>query len=298
MGILRKELDYLIILGWSANDTTGMEHVVLYHPARSQDPQEFRVCGLGIREEMMSGFVDRPAGTGSYLFALFLRPIILKTAEGVSLHKANTFVIWGPHDHHYYGSLDAVWDHSWLHCGGRMVEEGLGAVGIACNQAMPLPDPEVFEWHLQAIHREMTAMVAPDRAILANIFRNLLLEVSRAVNGNVRGSGVPESYVEVCGFLERQYGRRVTLAELARRVHYSVPHFCRLFRRHFGTTPLDYHHRLRMHHASLLLRDRNLRIGEIAVRLGYEDACYFSRVFKKFFRVSPREMRLAFFQTN
>ena len=47
----------------------------------------------------------------------------------------------------------------------------------------------------------------------------------------------------------------------------------------------------RLQQAAYLLRDRNLRITDVARQVGYEDLFYFSKLFKDRYGVSPREFR-------
>lgn len=64
----------------------------------------------------------------------------------------------------------------------------------------------------------------------------------------------------------------------------------KLFKKEIGVTPLEYMTRLRMKKASTMLTaqgDSDYSVAEIARLCGYEDALYFSRVFKKTFGVSP-----------
>ncbi len=64
----------------------------------------------------------------------------------------------------------------------------------------------------------------------------------------------------------------------------------KLFKKEVGATPLEYMTRLRMKKASTMLiaqGDSDYSVAEIARLCGYEDALYFSRVFKKTFGVSP-----------
>lgn len=64
----------------------------------------------------------------------------------------------------------------------------------------------------------------------------------------------------------------------------------KLFKKEIGVTPLEYMTRLRMKKASTMLTaqgDNGYSVAEIARLCGYEDALYFSRVFKKTFGVSP-----------
>ena len=66
----------------------------------------------------------------------------------------------------------------------------------------------------------------------------------------------------------------------------------KLFRSQIGCTPAAYLERLRMEHAVKLLavqRVPRYTVSDVAERCGYYDANYFTRVFKKYMGVSPRE---------
>ncbi len=64
----------------------------------------------------------------------------------------------------------------------------------------------------------------------------------------------------------------------------------KLFKKEIGVTPLEYMTRLRMKKAAAMLTAQggnDYSVAEIARLCGYEDALYFSRVFKKTYGVSP-----------
>lgn len=71
----------------------------------------------------------------------------------------------------------------------------------------------------------------------------------------------------------------------------SPSHFIRCFKAELRVTPNVYYTRLRMEKARLLLRETDLKVREIAARLGYDDPFYFSNVFKKCVGVSPEQYR-------
>ena len=59
-----------------------------------------------------------------------------------------------------------------------------------------------------------------------------------------------------------------------------------------GVTPLEYLTGLRMKKAEIMLTSqwtRDYAVGEIAELCGYENALYFSRVFRKHFGCSPSQ---------
>jgi iron complex transport system substrate-binding protein len=101
----------------------------------------------------------------------------------------------------------------------------------------------------------------------------------------------PAPFRDLRHFVESEFAQPMTLAMLARKVNLSVPHFCSEFHRYFGTSPIDYLIRHRMHQAAYLLKDRNLRVSDVAPLVGYDDVFHFSKLFKKHFGVSPRATR-------
>lgn len=81
------------------------------------------------------------------------------------------------------------------------------------------------------------------------------------------------------------------LDAIAKNFHVSKAHLCRIAKRELGTTIGELFESMKMEWAKVLLRDPNLRIGEIARRTGYEDPYYFSRVFRRRAGHSPRAWR-------
>ena len=63
----------------------------------------------------------------------------------------------------------------------------------------------------------------------------------------------------------------------------------RLFKKYMNMTINDYVIELRMKHAAYLLRDTYMNVNEAADYLGFSSVSYFSRVFKKYYGVSPSE---------
>lgn len=82
-----------------------------------------------------------------------------------------------------------------------------------------------------------------------------------------------------------------TVRQLAEAVRASEPHLRKLFIRDTGMPPLQYLHRWKAKMAMRRLAASDERVSEIAYALGYEDANYFSRMFKKAVGFSPLEYR-------
>ena len=58
-----------------------------------------------------------------------------------------------------------------------------------------------------------------------------------------------------------------------------------------NASPLQYLQGLRIEHAKELLKQSNLAVSEVADMVGYQDASYFTSLFKKATAVTPIEYR-------
>ncbi|MBR2337229.1 MAG: helix-turn-helix transcriptional regulator, partial [Clostridia bacterium] len=83
-----------------------------------------------------------------------------------------------------------------------------------------------------------------------------------------------EKYADICGI--------------------SAAHFYNCFRESFGKSPVEYRNSLRLSNAETMLKSTDMRIGEIAQAVGYEDPFYFCRVFTKKNGLSPKKYREKF----
>ena len=101
-----------------------------------------------------------------------------------------------------------------------------------------------------------------------------------------------QTQVERClNYIHENYARNFSAEALAKKVFVSPSYLFRIFRRKMGVTPMRYRNLVRVNKAKLLLLEPTLKMEEIADRLGFEDAKYFARVFKKETGSAPSEFR-------
>lgn len=89
----------------------------------------------------------------------------------------------------------------------------------------------------------------------------------------------------------RQQYQTLTLSALAEQFHYSQPHLCTLIKQATGQNYTELIKRLRLSEALECLRGTELKINEIADRVGYNSPDHFSRVFRRSYHMSPQEYR-------
>ena len=89
-------------------------------------------------------------------------------------------------------------------------------------------------------------------------------------------------------FMKKNIEKRLSTDDIAQRFQYSSSHYTAIFKKKTGMSPIDYFIRLKIHFACQLLTQTDLKIKEIADRIGYDDPYYFSRLFKQVMGQSPK----------
>ena len=82
-----------------------------------------------------------------------------------------------------------------------------------------------------------------------------------------------------------------TISKMSRMAELSESRFRTLFKQQVGKNPLEYLNEIRVMTAARKLLVSGDNISDIAYEVGYEDANYFSRIFKKYFCITPKQYR-------
>lgn len=83
----------------------------------------------------------------------------------------------------------------------------------------------------------------------------------------------------------------LSLSALARRLNVNSSYLSALFKKEVGSTLTEYVGKRRVNYAMLLLETTSLQIQTIAQQCGIPDVNYFTRTFKKYAGVTPKEYR-------
>lgn len=99
-------------------------------------------------------------------------------------------------------------------------------------------------------------------------------------------------------YIKEHYYEDITLDKLSGILEVSPCYLSRIFHRESGFSIIAYLTMVRMEKAFLMLRTQTqknyiLNISEIAIAVGYKSVSYFSKVFKRYFGVSPKEIKIS-----
>ncbi|NMO98056.1 response regulator transcription factor [Paenibacillus lemnae] len=110
--------------------------------------------------------------------------------------------------------------------------------------------------------------------------------------GGDEGEARPKSLIGLVKqyIADRPYGD-VCLSEISNVVSMNYTYFSSWFKEETGWTFSSYMMKLKMDEAKRLLENPTLRVNEVASRVGYDNIYHFSRAFKNYSGLSPKEYR-------
>jgi AraC-like DNA-binding protein len=92
-------------------------------------------------------------------------------------------------------------------------------------------------------------------------------------------------------YMRQNFAKPISLADVAKLAHMTETAFSRFFKQQAGIKFIDSLTDLRLGHASRLLVDTTLSIGEIAYQCGFHNISNFNRIFKKKKKITPKDYR-------
>ncbi len=98
-------------------------------------------------------------------------------------------------------------------------------------------------------------------------------------------------YVQIGQYIEQNYRSKISLDEIAEALHANRSYLSRLYKNKTGINLFDAILYRRIEAAKEYLIHTDMKTYEISEAVGFEDAGYFSKMFKKKTGVSPKEYR-------
>ncbi|MNI15286.1 HTH-type transcriptional regulator YesS [compost metagenome] len=121
---------------------------------------------------------------------------------------------------------------------------------------------------------------------LIDFYKRIVVET---VTKGERRTGTVISFIT--SFIENNYAKDIYLENIASEIGLSPKYVSRMFKEMTGTSITDYISLIRMVKAKELLTETDLKINEIAVRIGMNSRTTFLRMFKKHEGISPVDFR-------
>ena len=201
----------------------------------------------------------------------------------------------------YYHSTDkSLWSLSWIHFNGPSMQ-GIYQKYIE-RGGSPVFSPKNLHQFTEAFDALFSICTTSDylkdmrinehlSGLLTKIMEHSWNPESEQPTSIKRGDSMRFSLNDVRAYLDDHFKEGVSLEELSENFYINKYHLARIFKKYYGDTILNYIIKLRITASKELLRFTSYSIDAISEQCGFEDANYFSRVFKKIEGISPSEYR-------
>lgn len=96
---------------------------------------------------------------------------------------------------------------------------------------------------------------------------------------------------KVIDYINHNLSKKLSLELLAKLVNMNESYLSRIFKEELAMTISDYIKIVRLEKSRELLKQKDMRIKDVAINIGIQDQLYFSRLFAKKFDMTPSEYR-------
>lgn len=256
------------------------------------------IYSMGYFSRALHHYIDRPAGCDEYLF------IYCKEGKGwVELYNkrqalnANQFIILPRNiPHMYEADKKDPWTIYWIHF------RGTKAPVFSTHFDMPTSVTPSAQSRIEdrldlfeEIFATLNESTSIDHMHYANLcfghFLGTFLFVD-IFHKNQRKKEYSENIIKrVIHYMNDNVENQMKISDFASFSGYSESYLYRKFVKETGRPPMDYFIRLKINKACRLLIKTDMRINQIAHKLGFREPQYFSRTFSQVMGMSPLEFR-------
>lgn len=195
--------------------------------------------------------------------------------------------------HQYASSPNFPWTIYWCHFEGDLSDEFVN------HLQLPKQKPVLHLGLHSSLVSEFDALLEARRSSYhlnafinaANQLRQIMTHIA-LLQPLVRSQDADSFNLEkIHSLMQARIHEQLDIDTMAASVNLSKFHFIKKYKDVTGTTPVNHFIQLKIERACHLLDISTRTIAEVAFMVGYEDAYYFSRIFKKVMGISPTQYR-------
>ncbi|MFQ3228904.1 arabinose operon transcriptional regulator AraC [Reinekea sp.] len=255
-----------------------------------------------VKDGELDFWIDRPSGLKGYIINITVSGgglVFPNTENERTVTKGDMMIIPTGAVHDYGRHPDYHnWYHRWVFFRPRATwYEWLDWTDKCSNVGFLSPRKQKSEGLISTIDElfqsidntcHQNSMLSEELSL--NLLEQILIRC-RVLDNSKPMSPIDPRILRACQFIHENIARELSIDELAQVACMSQSRFSHLFKKQKDVSVRQWIEDQRIALARQLLITTDLAINQVAQYLGYQDALYFSRVFKKNLGESPREFR-------
>ena len=225
------------------------------------------------------------AGKGEFYFKGSKEPTIVTKGNMILFRPGEPQV-------YYYYAVDKT-EVYWIHFTGCKIEEYLERYEFPKHESVFYTGTSVdYPWIYNQIIRELQIRRVNYEEMIGLYMHHIFLTINRYIKeGKETRNDTINEVERAVHYFKDNYNRSISVEQYATEQLMSVNWFIRSFKSVMKISPMQYIISLRISAAKGYLENSAKNIAEISHEVGYENALYFSRLFRKYTGMTPSEYR-------
>ena len=238
--------------------------------------------------------IGRTLNCYAVLYITHGQGIFISEDTGKKEISQGDFIIITPnHWHTYYPDPKTGWDEYWATFNGDMFTKIMDSIcGQKCEiMEIGLSDDIVKMFlQMQQCTRDEESY-SPQQLTCGILFHLIGSVYSEKVGPRKDFDRHEDKVKEACILIRETIFDNLTPEDIASRLNMSYSSFRKIFKKQTKITPHQYIINLKLEKTKGLISETDMQVQEIAFKLGFESADYFSSFFKKWTGYTPMEYR-------
>ncbi|MGQ1891844.1 AraC family transcriptional regulator [Thermophagus sp. OGC60D27] len=219
---------------------------------------------------------------------------ILETKTGkFKVHTGTIMLIKPGMWHRYKPDIKTGWTEHYIGIEGDIVDRLFR--NPILNSRIPIIECGLKESFLDCYYKifELAQKERPGFQLISSgiAIRLLGSVVSLVKNRHFKGTPLEIAMEDAKFIMRENVERELDFKKLASSLNLGYSYFRKMFKKHTGVSPGQYHLHLRLMRAKELLLSTDIPIKQVAFETGFESTHYFSRLYKKKMGIPPSEVR-------
>lgn len=234
-----------------------------------------------------AGIVDRDtfstSATRRDFYFMYITEGVIDTCLG-TMQPGDIVIFPAGFTYNYTSSKKAT--YLWVHFSGSCCEEYIKNISLPIKQIVHIGLHETLKSHFETLFYEFMLNDAQSEEMSVCILKEILILSSR-----YQKDLITFAPLKSISYINRNYTKNICIEDLAELEQMSLTAYRIFFKKHTGTSPLQYINSRRLSAACRLLEGGNIPVALVSSKLGFTDPYYFSRFFKKHMGLSPKQFQ-------
>lgn len=230
--------------------------------------------------------INRPNGSGDWLFLYFPRPMRIVTNDEEIITEKNACILFAPTDMHFFEGI-CGFINTYVHFEASESE----TAGIPHGKALYPNNFFTINSIAKEVQNELTMPDCYSDAMNEVNMRQILILLARSQTYSNELNTHNEEYERFKAMRTKiltDLGTNYSSEYLANQLHMSRTRFYELYKKFFNSSPKQDVLKMKMEKAATLLSDKSKTVESIAESLGFVSTEHFTRYYKGYFSHSPR----------